>query len=107
MQHHATEVRVDDALVEYLMEIFSLTRESEALELGVSPRGSLSLYRAAQALALIEGRDFCLPDDIKRLVAPAFAHRIMVSSRYSSAIRRSHEAEKILQDILQKIKVPV
>lgn len=107
LQQVATEVRVDDALVEYLMEIVAMTRESEALELGVSPRGTLSLYRAAQALALVEGRDFCLPDDIKRLVVPAFAHRIMVSSRYSSAVRRSHESEQILQEMLQKVRVPV
>jgi MoxR-like ATPase len=107
LQRLVTEVRVDDALVDYLMDIVALTRESEALDLGVSPRGTLSLYRSAQALALIEGRDFCLPDDIKRLVVPAFAHRIMVSSRYSSAVRRSHEAEQILQDILLKTKVPV
>ncbi len=107
LQQSVTEVRMDEALVEYLMEMVSLTRESEALELGVSPRGTLSLYRAAQALALVEGRDFCLPDDIKRLVVPAFAHRIIVSSRYSSAVRRSHEAEQILQEILLKTKVPI
>jgi MoxR-like ATPase len=107
LQQFVTEVRMDEALVEYLMEMVSLTRESEALELGVSPRGTLSLYRAAQALALVEGRDFCLPDDIKRLVVPAFAHRIIVSSRYSSAVRRSHEAEQILQEILLKTKVPI
>ena len=107
LQQFVTEVRMDEALVEYLMEMVSLTRESEALELGVSPRGTLSLFRAAQALALVEGRDFCLPDDIKRLVVPAFAHRIIVSSRYSSAVRRSHEAEQILQEILLKTKVPI
>jgi MoxR-like ATPase len=107
LQQTATEVRVDDSLVEYLMEIVRHTRESESLELGVSPRGSLSLFRSAQALAMIEGRDFCVPDDFKRLVIPAFAHRIIVSSRYSSAVRRSHEAEQILQDILQKTQVPV
>jgi len=107
LQQFVTEVRMDEALVEYMMEMVSLTRESEALELGVSPRGTLSLFRAAQALALVEGRDFCLPDDIKRLVVPAFAHRIIVSSRYSSAVRRSHEAEQILQEILLKTKVPI
>jgi MoxR-like ATPase len=107
LQQFVTEVKMDESLIEYMMEIVTLTRQSEALELGVSPRGTLSLYRSAQALALIEGRDFCLPDDIKRLVVPAFAHRIIVSSRYSSAVRRSHEAEQILQEILLKVKVPV
>jgi MoxR-like ATPase len=107
LQRLATEVRVDESLIEYLMDIVALTRESEALELGVSPRGTLSLYRSAQALALIEGRDFCLPDDFKRLVVPAFAHRVIVSSRYSSAVRRSHEAERILQELMLKTRVPV
>ncbi len=107
LQQFVTEVKVDESLVEYLMEVVALTRDSDALELGVSPRGTLSLYRSAQALAVVEGRDFCLPDDFKRLVVPAFAHRIIVSSRYSSAVRRSHEAEQILQDILQKTNVPL
>ena len=72
---------MDDALVEYLMRIVAATRDSEMLDLGVSPRGTLSLFRAAQALALTEERSYCIPDDIKRLVLPVFAHRILVSTR--------------------------
>src|SRR4051812_17933419 len=70
LQRTVTTVAVDDALVQYLMRIVAATRDSEMLDLGVSPRGTLSLFRAAQALALTEERTFCIPDDIKRLVVP-------------------------------------
>src|SRR4029453_2666554 len=76
LQHAVSQVSVDDAIVDYLMRIVAATRASEMLYLGVSPRRTLSLFRAAQALALTEERSYCLPDDIKRLVIPIFAHRI-------------------------------
>jgi len=107
LQQAVTDVSVDDAIVDYLMRIVIATRSSEMLDLGVSPRGTLALFRAAQALALTEERDFCIPDDIKRLVVPVFAHRLTVSSRYSSAMRRSEEAEAVLQEILKTISVPL
>jgi len=107
LQHSVSEVSVDDAIVDYLMRIVAATRASEMLDLGVSPRGTLSLFRAAQALALTEGRSYCLPDDVKRLVIPVFAHRIAVSSRYSSALRRSEEAEAVLREIMKTISVPL
>ena len=107
LQAAVSQVSVDDAIVDYLMRIVSATRSSEMLDLGVSPRGSLSLFRAAQALALTEERTYCLPDDIKRLVVPVFAHRLTVSSRYSSAMRRSEEAEAVLLEILKTISVPL
>jgi MoxR-like ATPase len=107
LQTLASEVRVDDALVSYLLQIVELTRKSDALELGISPRGTLALFRSAQALALIEGRDFCIADDIKRLIMPCFAHRIIVNSRTSSTKQKMREAEQILRDILQKVSVPM
>lgn len=107
LQDAVSEISVDDAIVDYLMRIVAATRSSEMLDLGVSPRGTLSLFRAAQALALTEERTYCLPDDIKRLVVPVFAHRITVSSRYSSAMRRSEEAEAVLLEIMKTIGVPL
>lgn len=107
LQRSVAEVAVDDALVEYLMRIVAATRESEMLDLGVSPRGTLSLFRAAQALALTEERSFCIPDDIKRLVVPVFAHRILVSTRFSSSMRRSQEAEAVLKEIMKTVSVPL
>jgi len=107
LQHAVATVAVDDALVRYLMRIVAATRDSEMLDLGVSPRGTLALFRAAQALALGEERTYCIPDDIKRLVVPVFAHRIVVSSRFSSSLRRSEEAEAVLNEILKTVSVPL
>ncbi len=107
LQDMVAEVRVDDALLDYLLKIVDATRRSESLELGISPRGALALFRSAQALALIEGRDYCIADDIKRLVVPCFAHRIIVNSRTSGIRQRTREAEQVLNEILQKIAVPV
>ncbi|HZB46843.1 MAG TPA: MoxR family ATPase [Pyrinomonadaceae bacterium] len=108
LQRAVSSVAVDDALVDYLMSIVSTTRDSEMLDLGVSPRGTLALFRAAQALALTEGRDYCVPDDIKRLVLPVFAHRLVVNSRFSSSLhRRSEEAEAVLQEIMKTVSVPL
>ncbi len=107
LQRAVSQVSVDDAIVDYLMRIVSATRDSEMLDLGASPRGTLSLFRAAQALALTEERSYCLPDDIKRLVIPVFAHRLIVSSRYSSSLRRSEEAESVLREIMKTISVPL
>jgi MoxR-like ATPase len=107
LQQAVATVVVDDVLVQYLMRIVAATRDSEMLDLGVSPRGTLSLFRAAQALALGEDRTYCIPDDIKRLVVPVFAHRIVVSSRFSSSLRRSEEAEAVLTEILKTVSVPL
>ena len=106
IQRKAKKVLVKESLVDYLLEIVEQTRRHEAIELGVSPRGSLSLFHSAQALALVDGRDFCTPDDIKRLVIPCFAHRIIVSSRYRGVKSETNEAEQLLTEILSKTSVP-
>jgi len=108
LQQSVAGVTVDDALVDYLMRIVAATRDSEMLDLGVSPRGTLALFRAAQALALTEDRTYCIPDDIKRLVLPVFAHRLVVNSRFSSSLhRRSEEAEAVLREIMRTVSVPI
>ncbi|MBK9164086.1 MAG: MoxR family ATPase [Acidobacteria bacterium] len=107
LQEIARRVRVDEALIEYLLQIVDATRRSESLELGVSPRGSLALFRVAQANALVDGRDYCIADDVKNLVLPCFAHRIVISSRASGLRNRIREAEAILSEILTKIAVPI
>lgn len=107
LQKIVTTISVDDSLVKYLMRIVAATRDSEMLDFGVSPRGTLALFRAAQALALTEERTFCIPDDIKRLVVPVFAHRIVVSSRFASSLRRSEESEAVLNELLKTVSVPL
>jgi MoxR-like ATPase len=101
------QVRVDDSLVNYTLEIVRKTRESEFLSLGVSPRGSQMLYRAAQAMAFLDGRNFCTPEDFKPLVVPVFAHRVVVNALYSSTLKKSEQAEQILREIADSVPVPV
>ncbi|MDH5715356.1 MAG: MoxR family ATPase, partial [Candidatus Aminicenantes bacterium] len=76
LQREVEEVKMNQSLIDYLMALVVETRKSEFLGLGVSPRGAIFLQRAAHALALIEGRDYCIPDDIKSLVLPIFSHRV-------------------------------
>ncbi|MGH9763660.1 MAG: AAA family ATPase, partial [Blastocatellia bacterium] len=97
-QREVREVMVEDSLLDYLIRIVRATRTADILDLGVSPRGSLALYHSSQALAFIRGRNYVIPDDIKHLVIPIFAHRIVVNSRYSTGQRRSEEAETALQE---------
>jgi MoxR-like ATPase len=107
LQEQARKVRVDEALLDYALVIVHHTRKTEHLSLGVSPRGTMMLHRAAQALAFLEGRSFCVPDDIKRLVIPLFAHRVVVSTRYSSTLRKTDQAVAILQEIVDSTEVPL
>jgi len=107
MQQAATQVRVDESLVSYALSIVRKTRESEQLSLGVSPRGSQMLYRAAQAIAFLDGRSFCTPEDIKPLVVPVFAHRVVVNGLYSSTLKKSEQAEQVIQEIVESTAVPI
>jgi MoxR-like ATPase len=107
LQEAAQNVRVDNSVAQYMLAIVARTRESDALSLGVSPRGSQALYRAAQALALVEGRDYAVPEDVKRLAVPVFAHRVAVNSRMALAQRGSDPATRILEEILTLVDVPL
>ncbi|HUA84612.1 MAG TPA: MoxR family ATPase [Bryobacteraceae bacterium] len=107
LQDAAAQVRVDEALVDYMLAIVEKTRRHESLAMGVSPRGAQALYRAAQGLAAVEGRDYVMPDDVKRLVVPVFAHRVVVNTRVAIAQRSAEVAEKILAEILTLVDVPL
>ena len=107
LQKRVAEVRVSMELVSYLLEIVERTRTSELFELGISPRGSLSLHRCAQAMAVTEGRDFCVPDDVKNLVVPVFAHRVKFSGRSGSRPTGTRDASDALLRIVESISVPV
>jgi MoxR-like ATPase len=107
VQQAVRRIAVDEELMNYTLAIVEKTRQHEYLSLGVSPRGSMSLYRAAQALALLEGRSYCIPDDFKRLALPVFAHRCVVSSRYLSTMKKSDQSEAILREIVESTPVPL
>lgn len=107
LQETAEHVRVDDSVVDYILAIVSRTRTHESLSLGVSPRGAQALYRAAQAMALLDGRAYVTPDDVKRLAVPVFAHRIALSSRIAAAQRTATASERIIEEILTLTEVPL
>jgi len=107
IQNRVRRVKVDEELVNYTLAIVEKTRQHEYLSLGVSPRGSMSLYRAAQALAFLEGRNYCIPDDFKRLVLPVFSHRCVVSSRYISTLKKSDQTTTLLEEIINSSPVPL
>ena len=107
IQNQVRRIKVDEELVNYTLAIVEKTRQHEYISLGVSPRGSMMLYRAAQGLAFLEGRNYCIPDDFKRLVLPVFSHRCVVSSRYISTLKKSDQAEAILEGIVDSTPVPL
>ena len=107
LQSQVHQVKVDEALVDYMLAVVEKTRTHESLALGVSPRGAQAMYRATQALAMVEGRGYAIPDDIKRLVVPIFAHRVIVNTRIALSQRSSDLADRILQEILTLVDVPL
>jgi MoxR-like ATPase len=107
MQHAVAQIRVDSSLHDYALNIVARTRHSEHLSLGVSPRGTLMLQRAAQAKAFLDGRDFCLPDDFKRLAVAVFSHRVVASARHASLQKKSETTEAVLREIVESVAVPL
>jgi MoxR-like ATPase len=107
LQEAVARVSVDEALVDYMLAIVQQTRASEALSMGVSPRGAQALYRASQALAAVDGRDYVTPDDIKHLAGPVFAHRVVVNTRTTLNQRSAEAAERVIADILTRVEVPL
>jgi MoxR-like ATPase len=107
LQDAVHQVQVDEALVDYMLAIVEKTRTHDSLAMGVSPRGSQALFRATQALAAVEGREYAIPDDVKRMVVPVFAHRVAVNARAAMAQRSAEMAEKILGEILTLVDVPL
>ena len=107
IQAWVPQVRVDESLVDYMLAIVEKTRTHESFSLGVSPRGAQALYRATQALAMLEGRDYAVPDDVKRLVIPVFAHRVVLNPRVMVAHRSPDLSDRILQELLTLVEVPL
>jgi MoxR-like ATPase len=107
MQDEVAHIKVDSTLHDYALEIVNRTRSSDLLALGVSPRGTLMLQRAAQARAFLDGRDYCLPDDFKKLAVPVFSHRVVASSRHASLQKKSETTESVLREIVESVPVPL
>ncbi|MEX2373959.1 MAG: MoxR family ATPase [Dehalococcoidia bacterium] len=104
LSERLSEIHVEDAVVEYIVEVVQATREHGAFELGASPRATLALFRAARAHAAIHGRDYVRPDDVKALVRPVLAHRLQLSS---ASRLRGHDPEEVLDELLTSVPVPI
>jgi MoxR-like ATPase len=104
LQAEVRRVRVETSINDYILEIVSATRQHNELALGVSTGGALTLYRAVQGLALVEGRDFAIPDDVKRLVPHVLSHRLICRGGFRLGQRA--RARAILDQILQQVPVP-
>jgi MoxR-like ATPase len=103
MQQHARSVRVDDAVITYIVELVRRTRDDKAIELGASPRASIALLKAAQVIAASEGRAFVTPDDVKPMVAPVLRHRVML---HPDAQLQGTSADERIDEILRGVPVP-
>ncbi len=99
------QVRVDEAINDYLLDIVDATRRCEELHVGVSTRGALSLYRAAQALALVEDREYVVPDDVKRLAVAVLAHRVIAKGYLHGGQRQALEA--LIRRLVEDVPVPI
>ena len=102
-QQVVRDVHMDDKVRQYIMEIVHATRDHEDLTLGASPRGSIALFRGSQAMAALRGRDYVLPDDVKFIVTPILAHRLIHSPE--SRLRKV-TPEQVVQDVVSEIAVP-
>jgi len=104
MQRRVRETRVEESVRGYIVDIVRATREHADIELGVSPRGTLALYRCAQALAAVKGREYVLPDDVKLLAPYVLTHRIIISP---TTRLRGRSLAEVLMDVIEKVPVPV
>ena len=106
VQQAVDSVRVDDAILEYLHRIVLATRNTPLLSVGVSTRGALGFERATRARALVEGRSYVLPDDVKVLAEPVLAHRVKVSGSMSGSAVRD-DAQRVIRELLTVVAVPL
>ena len=105
LQGQAAQVKVDALLMDYLLDIVTASRSHEQLHTGISPRGSLALMQASQALALVSGRDYVTPEDIKSMVIPVCAHRVITKNHMANGDLVT--ATRVLQDVMQHVASPV
>lgn len=105
LRRAASKVKLDDGVVGYLLSIVGETRTHEALALGASPRGAVALRRAAQARALSDGRDFCIPEDVRELAVPVLAHRLVAQAH--GPRQGSEEVEWLVREIVGRVPVPL
>ena len=107
LQNEVEAVRADDAIVDHLMEIVRATRSAPGFRMGVSPRGAIALFRAARAYALISGRRYLVPDDVRRLVVPCLAHRLLPAGATAATLDAHDQSANLLERIMEETEAPV
>jgi MoxR-like ATPase len=107
LQEQVKNVNVEEDVLSYLLRIVNATRNSPLIALGCSPRGSLYFFRAAQAYAFLQERDYVIPDDVKKLAIPLLAHRVQLKSSMMFQENRAEETERMIQQLVDTIAVPI
>ncbi|MHB1191503.1 MAG: AAA family ATPase [Longimicrobiales bacterium] len=107
LQERVEEVEADPAIVDYLMAVVERTRRTPRLRMGVSPRGAVGLFRAARAFALVQGRTYMIPDDVRGLAVPCLAHRILPAGTSGATLDAHDQAAQILEGILEEVEAPL
>lgn len=107
LQDRVGEITVDDSVANYMLRIIQGTRDHEQIQLGASPRGSLTFFEVCQAKALVEGRDFVTPGDVKEMAVPVLSHRILVKSRGADLSIATQERARVIREIVANTDVPV
>jgi MoxR-like ATPase len=107
LQNDVGQVMVDDSVARYMLSIIQGTRRNEHIQLGASPRASLALYEACQARALVEGRDFVTPGDVKQMAVAVLSHRLLVKSRGGDLVSAARERARTLAEVVNSVPIPV
>jgi len=107
MQEQVKNVLVEEEILTYILKIVNETRSSRLIAVGCSPRGSLHFFRASQAYAFLNGRDYVIPDDVKKLATPLLSHRVLLRATTVLQDNRAEEAERVIRQIVDTIPVPL
>jgi len=107
LQDQVGDIMVDESVARYMLAIIQGTRSHRQVQLGASPRASLAFFEACQARAMVEGRDYVTPDDVKLMAAPVLGHRVLVKARGADLVTAARERERVIDDIIKNTEVPV
>jgi MoxR-like ATPase len=106
LQAEVARIMVEESVVRFMLSVVQATREHDLIQLGASPRSSVSYYEACQARAMVEGRDYVTPDDVKQMAIPILSHRILVKSRDGNPIASAKARARVIQEIVKQTPAP-
>jgi MoxR-like ATPase len=107
LQDVVGDIIVDESVAEYMLAIVQATRSHEMVQLGASPRGSVALYESCQARAMVEGRDYVTPGDVKAMAAPVLGHRLLIKSRGADLTAAARDRTRVIDEIVKSVQAPV